>query len=1287
MTFRRQLNLGLALALAIAGRSTRAHAQAAVTQKGELPNVMLLVDTSGSMERMTDGAMPTCNAGTETAPNRWGSLVQAMTGSVQPYYSCVAQPRTGAAFLSEYSIGGTPPYDRDYFLPHHRILSSSSALNSCAITHDASGNLATKLLNPSTFAFGASCTFDQAQDGQLDMARDLVRFGLMTFDTLPESGTNMSGGWSYYLGSPRQGTLPACAAVNYEVGARNATAPEWEGPLIPFPAPGASLLGVQANNDRIQRAIAALRPHGATPIDAMMEDARKYLWEDATGPNAPAGATRDPYVQANCREQFIILLTDGAPNMSMRATCEGGGGACPYERAKDTAAQLLLGASGPKVTTFVIGFSVNDTGVASFPDGSTTCRQWYNNATASATTPLSKAAAFATACNPAPPAGSAAAACCSLNEISVNGNGGPAYFAESQADLAIAMGEILGKIAKGQTTRTTPAYSGVSGVSSESATFLASFNPSPDPRVPWNGNVSRERLRCDTTAGSPTIGQRIQEPATAAKGDDFSQTLAKQTTDSKRHVLLVLPDAVSGQIDPELSLRPFQPSTPGDFTAEKATPKFGDSAISTAFTSFYDDRVFAMNGSWCKKSVDYSNAKIPALGSLDCSKATLGFALGLTTGMTMGTPSYDFSKQRYNWITNRYEPFGAIFHANPVFMGPPSAPLRDESYQAYATLYKDRPRTVFVTTTDGLLHAFKSDEEDPINRAYTEMWSFVPPAALGNLKSNVSRGNQIILDGQPVVREVIFERAKADTTATALAQADVGKNWHSVLVGSYGQGGRGYYAVDVTNPGPGIYNPATGVGNDTWKATTPTTRTDTTQGNRVPGPQFLWQLTDVPHNTGAAPDGPLVRQDKAGRDRYSMFGRTGGTPAITTVFVDPSPTGLGANPREIAVAILPGGIDGAPLAGTCARAIDASILGAAPAGKYWDRSDSAFTRRAAVRRWGTTCASPVAGRSLSIVRLDTGEVLRVFGRPADVPKQLRLADRLEPTPLDSPMMGVPVVYPAGAGAIGQKVFVADADGTMWRFDLTSTDIKKWEGSLFHDTQSPAGAPANEYGQPIIVSPVLSLNDRREVVISLSTGEQESLTPPPVGINNYVYSLTERVDPLAATQGLKGKVNWYKVLTNGERVTGPMAVFDQLHIFATYRPPTVGSVCSAGASFVYGCEYTTPADPLDLSKGCLLRPFGVADVAVEPLPGGVLNIGSEVIPGVSIRSLTACSSVNIDEYVNNPAAPVFTPGAYELLIPQASNATSNGVSQAKVNKIRLPVVRKPAQIDSWGHIVD
>src|SRR5579864_3743671 len=93
-----------------------------------LPNVLLLVDNSGSMERMINGTLPESSASTAcncdatsgacnlsaqpNSANRWGVLLQALTGTVQGGYNCASMPRTpGSVFASEYQINGVAPYD------------------------------------------------------------------------------------------------------------------------------------------------------------------------------------------------------------------------------------------------------------------------------------------------------------------------------------------------------------------------------------------------------------------------------------------------------------------------------------------------------------------------------------------------------------------------------------------------------------------------------------------------------------------------------------------------------------------------------------------------------------------------------------------------------------------------------------------------------------------------------------------------------------------------------------------------------------------------------------------------------------------------------------------------------------------------------------------------------------------------------------------------------------------------------------------------------------------------
>ena len=71
-----------------------------------LPEVLLLIDTSGSMENMASGLSPeqagaSCSPLVTTPMNRWATLVSVLTGTIQSF-SCASVDRSSNAFLSEY---------------------------------------------------------------------------------------------------------------------------------------------------------------------------------------------------------------------------------------------------------------------------------------------------------------------------------------------------------------------------------------------------------------------------------------------------------------------------------------------------------------------------------------------------------------------------------------------------------------------------------------------------------------------------------------------------------------------------------------------------------------------------------------------------------------------------------------------------------------------------------------------------------------------------------------------------------------------------------------------------------------------------------------------------------------------------------------------------------------------------------------------------------------------------------------------------------------------------------
>jgi|GEM_PF-1055892 len=1438
--------LGAAAATLVGARDARA--QSGAVQK-PMPNVLLLVDTSGSMERMPDNSLPAANAGvtpgglpnactpgSESNPNRWGMLLQALTGNMQPYFSCAAVNRSsgpgGAAFRNEYKIAGVNPYDTDYFMPYHRPLSGSNT-SVCAIgPHRLPGAAnGSAGVGPGALGYGTpagqggdvrdfpddalvsarlsymqsqygsnqqlsvplgvnSCIFDQAPDGQLDAARDYVRFGLMTFDndenheigvnggTWPPQGQVQTGGtlpflgqWSYRRDPSNPdfalgGLIPGAAGglpelcppprLAFEVGARHYGAPPWEGRMVEFPPEDASLFDIQRVNEQIQKVLLASRPYGATPIDGMMDDARDYFHYHQSGPKT------DPYVaDANCREQYIILLTDGAPNLNLRPSCQGPGGICPFPSTAAQTAAALFANPTRRVTTFVIGFSVNgSSGVGSdgFPGTITdptqrNCKGWYANVGGTPT-------AMATACTTTPPpAGTTAEACCELNRIAYEGSGGAsappsapavgAFFAESQADIVLAFGKILASITKSVSTRTVPTYTPAVyteagfGAGATTAQYISSFIP--NAQKPWSGEILRERSVCGGTPIAP-----VGVTPTLTNGDSMAVNLARQSAQNRLFITAIpetysatapvgLP-ATSNVIDAARTVRPFASNDDGIpvyRATEVAAPDWNLKDVGNIRLALEVDRTTCKRG----RAVDTAGTGTRLVPALDqdngdaCTRVVMGFATAhvgaiTETGTVVGgaTASYDFnircssataspSSGRCS-ITNDTcdvsnptqcstlpgqvcvpdcAPLGAVFRANPAISGPPDALLRDAGYRAFQARRAKRKPTMFAATTDGILHAFKALETAP--NAHHELWSFIPPAVLPRLASNYPAGNQILLDGSPVVKDTVWERAPGDLDAGG--STSPGAKWHTTLVAGLGVAGGGYYAVNVTDSDCNAGKEAEG------STTNECSEQSSSKGYQPPvehsldsagrgdyggvgtpaarGPHFLWQLTDVERD-GISDPARVVRRTRDNREMVGLFGRTTGTPAITTVQI-----ATNAGERQIGVAILPGGIDGQPVRGRyCNRIATTADLA----------NDTARPPRNQVRQWAPNCTgtdSAVPGRGVTIVRLDTGEILRHFGRVSDVPKRITDRGVVTPSPFDSPVIGTPVVYPQTTGATAQKIFVGDADGTLWRIDVTSTDPAQWRAMLFADLIASGGGADS---QPVQITPVISLENDGALIINAATGDQESLIYKS-GEKNYVWSIKEERPTSMAPP--RARTNWFETLDHGERVTGPMTVFDRTLYFATFSPriPAPNQCDNAGVARLWGLNYSVGESLGNPAGGGMPMWCPQANVSLSgACSGGSLTRNEDVtdpalagylIPGVTLRATQACSTIGnaVGDSTGLTGFETLTPSEFHLsfAVPKARTPATGFPPSAMTSSRRRPLPRVSTTVNAWALVID
>ncbi|GIZ50426.1 pilus assembly protein [Noviherbaspirillum aridicola] len=137
---------------------------------------------------------------------------------------------------------------------------------------------------------------------------------------------------------------------------------------------------------------------------------------------------------------------------------------------------------------------------------------------------------------------------------------------------------------------------------------------------------------------------------------------------------------------------------------------------------------------------------------------------------------------------DRAHALGDIIGSQPVYIRAPRIPYVDANHDAYRSAKKNRQATLFVGANDGMVHAFNATTGQ-------EMWAYIPPIVLPELyrlaDRNYAANHRYYVDGTLTVAD-ICPRAPAETCRAS--------EWKTILVGGLNAGGRGYYALDVTDP-------------------------------------------------------------------------------------------------------------------------------------------------------------------------------------------------------------------------------------------------------------------------------------------------------------------------------------------------------------------------------------------------------------------------------------------------------------------------------------------------------
>jgi type IV pilus assembly protein PilY1 len=168
-----------------------------------------------------------------------------------------------------------------------------------------------------------------------------------------------------------------------------------------------------------------------------------------------------------------------------------------------------------------------------------------------------------------------------------------------------------------------------------------------------------------------------------------------------------------------------------------------------------------------------------------------------------------------NTTEERSWKLGDIFHATPVLITPPVLALNDSSYQAFKTAQASRTKILLAGANDGMLHAFRESDG-------AELWAFIPPSLLDNLKNldSTSGDHLFYVDASPIAADI-----------------KISGTWKTIVVFGLRRGGNYYYALDIT---------------------------DTTN------PSFLWSFTDS--KLGETWSEPAIGKVRiSGADKFVMF--------------------------------------------------------------------------------------------------------------------------------------------------------------------------------------------------------------------------------------------------------------------------------------------------------------------------------------------------------------------------------------------------------------------------------
>ena len=161
---------------------------------------------------------------------------------------------------------------------------------------------------------------------------------------------------------------------------------------------------------------------------------------------------------------------------------------------------------------------------------------------------------------------------------------------------------------------------------------------------------------------------------------------------------------------------------------------------------------------------------------------------------------------------------GDIWHSSAIFVGKPNLswpdsgagfPDGDDKYSTFVAAKSGRAPVVYVGANDGFLHGFNATNgKEIIAYAPGNLYSDSISAGYHRLTDPTFNHENLYVDGTPTVSDAFISTTSGST-----------EDWHTIVIGSQGRGGRGLFALDVTSPDTSTFRETNAVDLVLWEFT------------------------------------------------------------------------------------------------------------------------------------------------------------------------------------------------------------------------------------------------------------------------------------------------------------------------------------------------------------------------------------------------------------------------------------------------------------------------------------